>query len=205
MGLTTIFFIRHGEVNNPKNIFYGRSFNLHLNELGIKKVEKLAKRMKLEGQKIDVIYVSPLIRSQETAKIIAKIFNNLPIWEIEELTDVDIPALVGHSLKERDEIHKKGVDEYFGEFVKKGNESRNDIARRMLKAFNKIYSKHKGENILVISHGDPLRFLFFSLTNPGKQLPSVGELKKSYYPQKGEGWKMVIGKTGKILKTEFIH
>lgn len=204
MEKTTIYFIRHGKIDNPHNVYPGRVIDLHLTEEGKRQIRALAKKIKNSEEKLDAIYASPIARALETVAIIAQEVDGAPIFQEELLTEVDIPALVGHPLTERDAIHMKGIDEYSGEYIAKGNESREEIAERMLRAFKKIHRDNMGKTVIIISHGDPLRFFLFRLANPDKQIPPIGELASSYFPDNGEGWKMVFDKDGRILETEFI-
>lgn len=204
MDKTTIYFIRHGEIDNPLNVLYGRSLDLQLNEKGKEQLKNLAEEIKKSGVTVDAIYTSPLSRAVDSAYIIGRVFNNPPIAIEEDLIEVDIPALVGHPNSEIDEIHAKGIDEYSKEFVKKGNESRDQIVERMMKATKKIREKNLGKTIFAISHGDPLRFLLFGLTHQNSKTPSMNELKRFDYPKRGEGYKIIFDSMGNILHIEFI-
>lgn len=65
----TVHVIRHGEVENPQKILYGRQPGWHLSERGRAMAEVLGQWSK----QIDLgaLYVSPLQRAQETAAPIA--------------------------------------------------------------------------------------------------------------------------------------
>jgi broad specificity phosphatase PhoE len=67
--MTKIYIVRHGEKE-------GREENSHLSDVGINQAEATAQYLKNRG--ISSIYSSPLIRAQDTAKIIAKTLS-LPI------------------------------------------------------------------------------------------------------------------------------
>ena len=177
---------------------------MHLNEEGRYQIRKLAQKLKNGNTKIHRIYASPLARSVESAQIIAEVFDNVPILEEKDLTEVDIPALIGHSASERQEIHAQGIDEYSGKFVEEGNESREHIAQRMLRAFHKIRKENKGKITVAVSHGDPIRFLLFRLENHDKPIPSMSELKSSDYLERGEGWRMVVDEQGSISERKLI-
>lgn len=205
MSLTTIYFIRHGEIDNPTKVFYGRSLDLKLTDKGKDQLSKLAQKIKEKGVMVNSIYSSPLKRALQSAQIIGEAFNNPPIFKEQDLIDVDIPALVGHPVVEREQIHAQGTDEYDQEFVKKGNEPRKYIIERMMKIVKRIREENQGKTILIVSHGDPLRFLLFGITHSNQIPPPMGELKRSYYPEKGGGWKMVFNKDGNILETKFIE
>lgn len=65
----TIHLVRHGNVENPKSVLYGRLPGFHLSERGRQQAEEAAER--LAEETIGSLWVSPLERAQETAKAIA--------------------------------------------------------------------------------------------------------------------------------------
>ena len=66
---TTIHLVRHGEVENPKGVIYGRLPGYHLSERGERQAEAAADR--LAERDVGAIWASPLERAQETAIAIA--------------------------------------------------------------------------------------------------------------------------------------
>jgi broad specificity phosphatase PhoE len=73
---TIVHLVRHGEVDNPAGLLYGRLPDFHLSELGKEMAERVAEYFRDR----DVVHVrsSPLERAQETATPIAEAFG-LPI------------------------------------------------------------------------------------------------------------------------------
>jgi len=63
---TTVHLLRHGEVDNPKGVLYGRLPDYHLSELGVQMAERVAKTV--SGRDVTYLVASPLERAQETAK-----------------------------------------------------------------------------------------------------------------------------------------
>lgn len=202
---TTIFLVRHGEINNPEKVLYGRNIDLLLNEKGRKQIWDVAQKIKDLGYKIEKIYASPLSRAQESASIIAKVFSlSSEIITKDDLADADIPALAGKPLTLIDEIHKSGADEYASEYVKIGNEDRDHMANRMKKTFDLVVRENEGKIVAIVSHGDPLGFLLYKLTNPEEVMPYISILKKTEYMNKGEALKIVINGQGDIIQKELI-
>lgn len=66
----TIHLVRHGEVENPGGIIYGRLPGFHLSERGRRQAAAAAERLK--DADIGAIWASPLERAQETATFIAE-------------------------------------------------------------------------------------------------------------------------------------
>lgn len=69
MAAQTIHLVRHGEVENPKAIIYGRLPGFHLSERGQRQAAAAADRLK--DADVGAIWASPLERAQETARFIA--------------------------------------------------------------------------------------------------------------------------------------
>ena len=69
---TVVHLLRHGEVDNPAGVLYGRLPNYHLSEAGV----LMAKRATaaLEGHDIVLLVSSPLERAVETATPVAEQF-----------------------------------------------------------------------------------------------------------------------------------
>ncbi|WP_340559181.1 histidine phosphatase family protein [Streptomyces sp. GSL17-111] len=68
--VTVVHLVRHGEVENPKGILYGRLPGYHLSDLGRWMADRVAES--LAGHDIAHVVASPLERAQETAEPIAK-------------------------------------------------------------------------------------------------------------------------------------
>jgi broad specificity phosphatase PhoE len=66
----TIHLVRHGEVENPKGVIYGRLPGYNLSERGRRQAELAAQR--LADRDIGALWASPLERAQETAAAIAE-------------------------------------------------------------------------------------------------------------------------------------
>jgi broad specificity phosphatase PhoE len=67
---TTVHLVRHGEVDNPAGVLYGRLPGYHLSERGRAMAELVADH--LAGRDIAVVISSPMERARETAVPIAE-------------------------------------------------------------------------------------------------------------------------------------
>lgn len=205
MAKTTVFLVRHGDIENPKKILYGRSLDFPLSKLGQEQIKQLAIKIKNKDDYVDKIYSSPLKRSIQTSQIISNFFNlKLPIVRDDRLTDVDIPALVGQPLTIIDEIHGKGIDEYEEEYVRKGHETRENVVKRMTVVLNEILEKNTSRTIAIVSHGHPLLLLYYKRMHPYQRIiPKVGTVQSLiYYVRKGEAIKLVFDSDNSIVKNE---
>lgn len=69
--ITVVHLMRHGEVENPSGVLYGRLSGYHLSDLGRKMADRVAEH--LAGRDITRVVASPLERAQETAAPIAAV------------------------------------------------------------------------------------------------------------------------------------
>jgi broad specificity phosphatase PhoE len=67
--ITVVHLMRHGEVENPTGVLYGRLPGYHLSDLGRKMADRVSEH--LAGRDITHVMASPLERAQETAAPIA--------------------------------------------------------------------------------------------------------------------------------------
>ncbi|RJQ36269.1 histidine phosphatase family protein [Candidatus Microgenomates bacterium] len=201
---TVVFIMRHGEIDNPKQVMYGGNIDLLLNEKGKKQIRSISEKIKKSGYKINKIYSSPLTRTLMSSKIIADVFNIREIIKEKDLIDVDIPAMAGKPISLRNELHKSKRDEYEEEFVRRGNESSDSVINRMRSAFYKIAKENKGKTVGMVSHGDPIKFLIYVLQHPGEIVPPMYVLTKDNYPQKGQAVKVVLDENDKVLEMNFV-
>ena len=66
----TFWLVRHGEVYNPGQIFYGRLPRFHLSALGLTEAAQTGQF--LAAQPLKAVYASPLLRARQTAAVIAQ-------------------------------------------------------------------------------------------------------------------------------------
>jgi broad specificity phosphatase PhoE len=76
MSKTVVHMLRHGEVDNPRHVLYGRLPGFRLSELGVRMAKAAAQA--LADRDITAVLSSPLERAQQTAEPIAAQFD-LPV------------------------------------------------------------------------------------------------------------------------------
>ncbi len=154
--MTTVYLARHGESDwNAANRFQGHS-DRPLTELGRRQAEALAAELAAIAT-LSAIYSSPLRRALDTAAIVGARTGLEPVPR-EELREVDVGGWAGLS---RDEVEARFPDAFRrwldgGEGWEDG-ESYADMAARVLTALLQIAEAHPGEELLVVSHGGPIR------------------------------------------------
>ena len=153
-----IYLIRHGQTDwNIEHRTQGQT-DIDLNANGIKQAEQIS--LKIANLKIDDIISSDLKRAYMTAQIINRRFNKTIETDkrIREFCFGKLEGIV------RDKITKE-TWKSFDENPKQFNaESREEIFDR-IKSFIDDKVKNINKNILVVTHGGPIRMIKYYLDN----------------------------------------
>lgn len=159
MNLPLVIFMRHGEAdNNVNRILVGRHIESHLTEYGKQQVADTAKH--LRDVPIEKVYVSPVIRAVETAKIVCKTLGMN--YEIDErLYEIELGKLVGMNFE--DIIQKYGnlflkfYTENDSTLRSYGVETFASVKLRIKHLLDEIMENHEDKNVLMITHLDPIK------------------------------------------------
>lgn len=160
-----VYMIRHGETTSDVEDRYGGDYDDHLTEKGRREVEELTSKLKNEG--IQIIFSSPLIRTQETSRILANAFK-VNIRTINVLKERNLYSVLTG-------MKKSEAKEKYPEFVERignykdaidGAEKYEDFVERVKKALNEVYSSDY-EKVAAVTHGGPIRVVFRELLGLG--------------------------------------
>lgn len=153
--VTTLLLIRHGEVENARQVLYGRLPNFRLSDAGQQQAERLAAF--LADRPVTAIYSSPLLRARQTAAAIAR---HHPATErhVSALLHEVRSAWQGTPFTQ----FKPGFSTY-NDRRAPDDESIEDIRARMLRFITHVRQRHPGGCIVAVSHGDPITILRVAL------------------------------------------
>ena len=174
--------MRHGQaLSNVKNIVssWPEKFENQLTDNGRKIVKESAES--LADKSIDLIFVSPLLRTQQTAEIVGNLLKIKPETD-SRLREIDFGVFNGgsgekmwESFKSEQERIIRGAD---------GGENYSQVLERMYDFLEETDKKYKGKNILIISHEGPLvllqgKAMGFSLEKTIDNFPPQERIHKS--------------------------
>ena len=166
--MTTIYFVRHGATENRGRIIYGRMPGFNLSEIGRKEAERTGQFFAQKN--IKQIYTSPLERAFQTADFISNQIPGSTITHNFDLNEVESSSWQGLS---PDELFKNNSYEMFinDPNADIGSENLNQLVYRIKKFTEEIVQKHKGEEVICVSHEIPM--LALKLHFEGKPLVSL--------------------------------
>jgi broad specificity phosphatase PhoE len=151
---TTVHLLRHGEVDNPKGILYGRLPGYHLSELGVQMAERVAKTV--SGRDITYLVASPLERAQETAKPAAETLG-LEIVTDERVLESE-NVFEGRRFGVGDgSLRKPSAWKYlYNPWRPSWGEPYKDVVVRILAAMHDAREEAAGHEAMIVSHQLPI-------------------------------------------------
>jgi len=150
----TYFVMRHGEAeNNTLGILDSSTTTSYsLTDNGRKQVEAATREVK--SLKIDLIFVSPVLRTKQTAEIVATQigFDTSKIITDNRIREYNAGEFEGRTVGE---LGRACGDNDRWTWRPAGGEDYQDIKKRMGEFLYDIDSKYEGKNILIVTHETP--------------------------------------------------
>ena len=158
---TVVLLVRHGRTPTTGSVLPGRAPDLHLSDEGLAQAEAVAERIGAlaEGDRTGptAVYASPLERTFETAKPIARRLG-LRVRSDRGLLECDFGAWTGQQLSvlaKKPEWNQ--VQRFPSGFRFPGGESFAEMQVRITSALSRLVGLHPGETIVAVSHADPIK------------------------------------------------
>lgn len=186
-----IYIAIHGESTGDVENRYGGRYDDELTEKGVSQAKDLAK--KLSKKEIKFIFSSPLKRAEKTAEIIGEELK-VEVDIIDNLRERNqygpLSGLTKTEAKEEfaDEIAKLKKHRY-NTFVT-GSEYYKRFTERLFPTFEKLLGEFENNNILLVTHGGPIRALLREYFKAG-EIDSVGDCMLVEIEKTGEEFKII--------------
>ena len=148
----TVHLVRHGEVENPKGVIYGRLPGYHLSERGRRQATAAAAR--LADSELSIVWASPLERAQETAALIAE-RHGIEVMTDERLIESGT-TLEGVGRRVRDLVSPRYWWRLRNPIKPSWGESFGEIRARMISAIRDAMDSAEGGEVAVVSHQTPV-------------------------------------------------
>lgn len=157
---TVVHLVRHGEVDNPTGIYYGREHNLPLSSDG--RIQAAAAAAALQDRSIAAVYHSPLLRTTQTAQILA---DHLPLKPPLRPDDRLLEVFSPYDGISMVQLEAMGWDLYSG--TPPPYEQPADILQRLHDFVSAVTAAHSGQEVIGVTHGDVVAFaLMWGLGTP---------------------------------------
>jgi len=156
-----VLLVRHGKTPTTGKVLPGRTPGLHLSEEGQAQAVAVAERIAAIAEsgpnRPVAVYASPLERTAETAKPIARALG-LRVRTDRGLLECDFGQWTGAQLKDlakRPEWNQ--VQRCPSGFRFPGGESFLEMQARITSAISQLVALHPGETVVAVSHADPIK------------------------------------------------
>ena len=178
--MTELILLRHGETDWNRELRFQGHVDVGLNAIGLAQAERLAQRV--EGEKAHALYVSDLLRAQQTAG---------PVAQRLGLDSVADPALREQSfgcvdgmrvadIKAQHPLAWEGWLRFHEDYCMPEGETTREFHARVMEAVARIVAAHPGETAVVVTHGGVLDMIYrtalsLSLGGPRQSdIPNAG-------------------------------
>ncbi|MFH1289274.1 MAG: histidine phosphatase family protein [Patescibacteria group bacterium] len=159
-----IYLIRHGQTTGDVEDRYGGAYDDELSDKGKIQAQELANKISDSG--IQILFCSPLIRAQQTAKIlIAKL--GCETKTIESLRERNKNGILTGMTKGEAIIRYPKLVEELKNYRSQiqGAESQDDFVERIKKVFAEVTSDVNYSTIGIVTHGGPIWAIFSDILN----------------------------------------
>lgn len=165
-GVTTIWLARHGEVHNPRELLYGRLPRWRLSTEGERQAEALGRF--LADRPLAAVYTSPLLRARKTAESIQA---HHP--EVRVRTDRGLMELqTGWQGRPYADLQAIGWDFYANPQASE-DDTLESIRDRMRGWRGRVLRRHPGQEVVGVSHGDPILIALADLAGAPMRLDQI--------------------------------
>lgn len=153
---TLVLLVRHGQTPTTGTTLPGRARGLHLADTGLAQAEAAAARI-ARFDDIAAVYASPLERTRETARPIAR-DRGLKVQIDRGLLECDFGDWTGKRLDALSKLPEWGtVQRYPSGFRFPNGESFAEMQTRMVGTIDDIVARHPGRTVVAVSHADPIK------------------------------------------------
>ncbi|KAI3437382.1 uncharacterized protein J3R85_005363, partial [Psidium guajava] len=160
--LAEIVVVRHGQTDwNVVDRIQGHS-DVQLNEVGRQQTSAVANRLSKEGE-ITAIYSSDLKRAIKTAEAIATACGVVEVIKDPDLREQNTGKLQGLCENEASDVYPHIYKDFHSsrwDLEIPGGETKEQVYQRCTTCLQNIGLKHKGQRVIVVTHGTVLRSIY---------------------------------------------
>jgi len=164
--LGQVIFLRHGQAkNNTERILAGRTEGIPLTDTGVEQAKHTAELLK--HMNISAIYSSPIQRAKHTAEIVGE-HNSLDVTIDDRLIELDMGKFTGMPYDEIFNSHGNVFMKFYNgelEIAHNGVETFAAVKKRVLGIVDHIIEKHPDENIVLVTHMDPIKAMLSTIVD----------------------------------------
>ena len=174
--MTELILLRHGETDWNRELRFQGHVDVGLNAIGLEQARRLARR--LAGEPAHRLYASDLLRAQQTAH---------PVAQQLGLASVTDPALREQSFGSVDGMRVEDIKVqhpqawagwllFQEDYGMPGGETTRQFHARVMDAVNRIVAAHRGETMVIVTHGGVLDMIYRTARSLGLSGPRQSDI-----------------------------
>lgn len=174
--MTELILLRHGETDWNRELRFQGHVDVSLNAIGLEQAERLARRM--HGEAVHQIYVSDLLRAQQTAKPVARELALAPITEagFREQSFGTVDGMSVDEIKAQHPLAWDGWLRFEQDFCMPGGETTRQFHARVMDSVHRIVAAHPQQRVVVVTHGGVLDMIYRTALALGLNGPRQGDI-----------------------------
>jgi len=153
-----ILLVRHGESEGNRDQKLQGSIDKPLTDKGRGQARRLGAWLKARGARVDASYCSPLMRANETAKLVTETAELPAPTVLESVAEIHAGSLEDMTRDEIVAAHPAFMGRRLsslGDFSAYGGESHDDVMARVRRTIDRLTSSHRerADRVLLVAHG----------------------------------------------------
>jgi probable phosphoglycerate mutase len=174
--MTELILLRHGETDWNRELRFQGQVDVSLNGTGLEQARRLARRM--QGEAVQHLYVSDLLRARQTAEPVAQELALAPVTEA-GLREQCFGTVDGMSVDEIKAQHPQAWEGWLRfeeDFSMPQGESTRQFHARVMDAVGRIVAQHRGQRVAIVTHGGVLDMIYRTAQAQGLSGPRQSEI-----------------------------
>jgi len=174
--MTELILVRHGETDMNRELRFQGHVDVALNAVGLEQARRLAQR--LGAETAHRLYASDLLRAQQTAR---------PVAQQMRLESMVEPALREQSFGLVDGMRVDDIKaqhpqawaawlRFHEDYGMPGGETTRQFHARVMDAVNRLAAGHRGETLVVVTHGGVLDMIYRTARSLGLNGPRQSDI-----------------------------
>jgi broad specificity phosphatase PhoE/ribonuclease HI len=158
---TRLILVRHGETERNVEARYSGRDDVPLSSRGEAQAQVTGARIAAIAPAVAAVVSSPLSRARVTGEAVSVALGGVPVAVDDDLVECDFGAWEGLTFAQVREKWGPQLTEWLGDptVAPPGGESFAAVATRTRRAVASITARHRGEQVVVVSHVSPLKLI----------------------------------------------
>lgn len=174
--MTELILLRHGETDWNRELRFQGHVDVGLNVIGLEQARRLAQR--LAGETAHCLYASDLMRAQQTAQPVSLELGLATISD-SALREQSFGRVDGMRVDDIKVQYPKAWDEWLRfqeDYGMPEGETTRQFHARVMDAVQRMVSAHRGQTLVVVTHGGVLDMIYRTARSLGLSGPRQSEI-----------------------------